>query len=100
MIICIAGRRKGRSLLLEEGALEWLTSNSHIESASTQRHIELALCHLAQNGKAYTDFTCLSLSRACPAYIKSLCGWDMTYMHTSSYLLQRQTRLISKEREA
>ncbi|KAJ0246977.1 Kinesin-like protein KIN-UC [Hirschfeldia incana] len=50
------GRRKGRSLLLEEGALEWLTSNSHIESASTQRHIELALCHLAQNEENANDF--------------------------------------------
>ncbi|KAJ4895845.1 Armadillo/beta-catenin repeat family protein / kinesin motor family protein [Raphanus sativus] len=50
------GRRKGRSLLLEEGALEWLTSNSHIESASTQRHIELALCHLAQNEANANDF--------------------------------------------
>ncbi|XP_009116178.1 kinesin-like protein KIN-UC isoform X1 [Brassica rapa] len=50
------GRRKGRSLLLEEGALEWLTSNSHIESASTQRHIELALCHLAQNEANAIDF--------------------------------------------
>ncbi|XP_024013548.1 kinesin-like protein KIN-UC isoform X2 [Eutrema salsugineum] len=50
------GRRKGRSLLLEEGALEWLTSNSHIDSASTQRHIELALCHLAQNEENANDF--------------------------------------------
>uniref|UniRef100_A0A0D3DT57 Protein ARMADILLO REPEAT KINESIN1 n=1 Tax=Brassica oleracea var. oleracea TaxID=109376 RepID=A0A0D3DT57_BRAOL len=50
------GRRKGRSLLLEEGSLEWLTSNSHIESASTQRHIELALCHLAQNEANAIDF--------------------------------------------
>ncbi|CAH2064098.1 unnamed protein product [Thlaspi arvense] len=50
------GRRKGRSLLLEEGALEWLTSNSHIDSASTQRHIELALCHLAQNEENASDF--------------------------------------------
>ncbi|XP_010555807.1 PREDICTED: kinesin-like protein KIN-UC isoform X2 [Tarenaya hassleriana] len=50
------GRRKGRSLLLEEGALEWLTSNSHIDSASSQRHIELALCHLAQNEDNAKDF--------------------------------------------
>lgn len=57
-MLCVAGRRKGRSLLLEEGALEWLASNSHIDSASTQRHIELALCHLAQNGKAsFCHFT-------------------------------------------
>ncbi|CAA7039629.1 unnamed protein product [Microthlaspi erraticum] len=52
----LQGRRKGRSLLLEEGVLEWLTSNSHIDSASTQRHIELALCHLAQNEENANDF--------------------------------------------
>jgi myosin heavy subunit len=59
------GRRKGRSLLLEEGVLEWLTSNSHIDSASTQRHIELALCHLAQNGRPH--FVILLSRRACSA---------------------------------
>lgn len=46
-----AGRKKGRSLLMEDGALTWLINNSHTTSASTRRHIELALCHLAQNGK-------------------------------------------------
>lgn len=46
-----AGRKKGRSLLMEDGALTWLINNSHTSSASTRRHIELALCHLAQNGK-------------------------------------------------
>lgn len=47
----IAGHRKGRSLLIEDAVLEWLISNSNIASTSTRRHIELALCHLAQNGK-------------------------------------------------
>ncbi|WOG88003.1 hypothetical protein DCAR_0207236 [Daucus carota subsp. sativus] len=43
------GLRKGRSLLIEDAVLEWLISNSNIASTSTRRHIELALCHLAQN---------------------------------------------------
>lgn len=50
-ILCITGRRKCRSRLMEEGILEWLTSNSHIDSASIQHNIHLALCRLAQNGK-------------------------------------------------
>lgn len=45
------GHRKGRSLLIEDGALTWLISNCNTAaSAATRRHIELALCHLAQNG--------------------------------------------------
>ncbi|KAF3434013.1 hypothetical protein FNV43_RR25116 [Rhamnella rubrinervis] len=50
------GHRKGRSLLMEDGALDWLISNSNTTSTSTQRHIELALCHLAQNEDNADDF--------------------------------------------
>ncbi|CAH8385935.1 unnamed protein product [Eruca vesicaria subsp. sativa] len=50
------GRRKGRSRLMEEGILEWLTSNSHIDSASIQNNIDLALCRLAQNEENDNDF--------------------------------------------
>lgn len=44
------GHHKGKSVLIEEGALYWMITNSSTYSASTRRHIELALCHLAQNG--------------------------------------------------
>ncbi|KAG8073508.1 hypothetical protein GUJ93_ZPchr0006g42140 [Zizania palustris] len=43
------GHRKGRSLLIEDGVLNWMVANSSALSASTRRHIELAFCHLAQN---------------------------------------------------
>ncbi|XP_050250048.1 kinesin-like protein KIN-UC isoform X3 [Quercus robur] len=45
----IQGHRIGRSLLIDDGALTWLIANSNTNSASTRRHVELALCHLAQN---------------------------------------------------
>ncbi|KAK9158587.1 hypothetical protein Scep_005161 [Stephania cephalantha] len=51
----IQGYRKGRSLLIEDGALSWLVANSVLPSTSTQRHIDLALCHLAQNGDNAED---------------------------------------------
>lgn len=48
--ISYSGHRTGRSLLMEDGALAWLIVNSKTASESTRRHMELALCHLAQNG--------------------------------------------------
>ncbi|XP_052184340.1 kinesin-like protein KIN-UC isoform X3 [Diospyros lotus] len=45
----IQGHRRGRSVLVEDGMLTWLIANSNTASASSRRHIELALCHLAQN---------------------------------------------------
>ena len=50
MVSNCAGHKKGRSLLMDDGVLTWLLANSNIASISTRRHIELALCHLAQNG--------------------------------------------------
>ncbi|CAL9094796.1 unnamed protein product [Musa textilis] len=49
VIVCSKGHRKGRSLLIEDGVLNWMATNSATFSASTRRHIELSLCHLAQN---------------------------------------------------
>ncbi|KAL0922159.1 hypothetical protein M5K25_006124 [Dendrobium thyrsiflorum] len=43
------GHWKGRSLLIEDGALDWLVANCTTFVDSTRHHIELALCHLAQN---------------------------------------------------
>lgn len=37
-----------------DGALSCIIANSTAFSTSTRRHIELALCHLAQNGTELT----------------------------------------------
>ncbi|KAM4104967.1 hypothetical protein ACJW30_06G198200 [Castanea mollissima] len=43
------GIKNGRSLLIEDGALPWIVQNANNEAAPIRRHIELALCHLAQH---------------------------------------------------
>lgn len=43
------GMNSGRSLLIEDGALPWIIQNANNEVAPVRRHIELALCHLAQH---------------------------------------------------
>ncbi|KAK9020876.1 hypothetical protein V6N11_010888 [Hibiscus sabdariffa] len=43
------GSKTGRSLLIEDGALPWIVQNANSDSSPIRRHIELALCHLAQN---------------------------------------------------
>lgn len=43
------GQRKGRSMLIDDGALPWIVSNASSEASPIRRHIELALCHLAQH---------------------------------------------------
>lgn len=42
------GSKRGRSLLIDEGALPWIVANASNEASPIRRHIELALCHLAQ----------------------------------------------------
>lgn len=43
------GIKTGRSVLIEDGALPWIVQNANNEAAPIRRHIELALCHLAQH---------------------------------------------------
>ncbi|KAJ9188432.1 hypothetical protein P3X46_003791 [Hevea brasiliensis] len=43
------GTKGGRSLLIEDGALPWIVQNANSEASPIRRHIELALCHLAQH---------------------------------------------------
>lgn len=46
-----AGKRKGKSLLIDDNVLNWILYRSKRAHGSTRRNIDLALCHLAQNGK-------------------------------------------------
>ncbi|XP_031113301.1 kinesin-like protein KIN-UB [Ipomoea triloba] len=43
------GIKLGRSLLIEDGALPWIVQNANNEASLIRRHVELALCHLAQH---------------------------------------------------
>ncbi|KAI4377888.1 hypothetical protein MLD38_015449 [Melastoma candidum] len=43
------GMKSGRSLLIDDGALPWIVQNASTEASAIRRHIELALCHLAQH---------------------------------------------------
>ncbi|XAR55008.1 Plus-end-directed kinesin ATPase [Bertholletia excelsa] len=43
------GTKSGKSLLIEDGALPWIVQNANNEASPIRRHIELALCHLAQH---------------------------------------------------
>ncbi|KAK6935274.1 Kinesin motor domain [Dillenia turbinata] len=43
------GTKSGKSLLIEDGALAWIVQNANNEASPIRRHIELALCHLAQH---------------------------------------------------
>ncbi|XBI34956.1 hypothetical protein VPH35_120705 [Triticum aestivum] len=53
------GNKVGRSLLVDDGALPWIVKNANNEAAPIRRHIELALCHLAQHG--YYSFSLTQL---------------------------------------
>ena len=44
------------SPLIEEGALSCVVQNAKTETAAIRRHIELALCHLAQHGKCVLTY--------------------------------------------
>ena len=46
----VVGYKTGRSLLIDDGALPWIVANANNDASPIRRHIELALCHLAQHG--------------------------------------------------
>ncbi|KAL5981789.1 hypothetical protein ACLOJK_015853 [Asimina triloba] len=50
------GQKRGRSFLIEDGVLAWVIANSSLPISATRRHVELALCHLAQNEDNAQDF--------------------------------------------
>lgn len=52
------GTKSGRSFLIEDGALPWIVQNANNEASSIRRHIELALCHLAQHGMYQVHCVC------------------------------------------
>ncbi|XP_007052030.2 PREDICTED: armadillo repeat-containing kinesin-like protein 2 isoform X1 [Theobroma cacao] len=52
------GIKSGRSLLIDDGALPWIVQNANNDSAPIRRHIELALCHLAQHEVNAKDMIC------------------------------------------
>ncbi|KAG0501805.1 hypothetical protein HPP92_001877 [Vanilla planifolia] len=52
------GRKTGRSFLIEDGALAWIVKNANNEASPIRRHIELALCHLAQHEVNAKDMIC------------------------------------------
>ncbi|XP_050151724.1 kinesin-like protein KIN-UA isoform X3 [Malus sylvestris] len=47
--LCGNGTKTGKSLLIEDGAVAWIVQNANNDAAPIKRHIELALCHLAQH---------------------------------------------------
>lgn len=49
--VSTTGIKTGRSSLIDDGALPWIVHNANNEASPIRRHIELALCHLAQHGK-------------------------------------------------
>ncbi|CAN0841727.1 Kinesin-like protein KIN-UA [Linum grandiflorum] len=80
------GTKTGRSLLIEDGALPWIVQNANNEAASVRRHIELALCHLAQHEVNAKDmisggavWEMVRISRECPREdIRSLAHRTLT----------------------
>ncbi|GJX12540.1 kinesin-like protein KIN-UB [Tanacetum coccineum] len=53
---CSKGNKNDRSLLIEDGALPWIVQNANNDASIIRRHIELALCHLAQHGKGLLPY--------------------------------------------
>ncbi|KAL2902237.1 Kinesin-like protein KIN-UA [Bienertia sinuspersici] len=69
----LQGYRNGKSLLIEDAALPWIVQNASNEASAIRRHIELALCHLAQHEANAKDmisegalWELVRISRDCP----------------------------------
>ncbi|CAI0417466.1 unnamed protein product, partial [Linum tenue] len=85
------------NLAAEDGALPWIVQNANNEAASVRRHIELALCHLAQheanardmiNGGAVWEM--VRISRDCPREdIRSLAHRTLTSSHSFQAEMRR-----------
>ncbi|KAH7281977.1 hypothetical protein KP509_35G006200 [Ceratopteris richardii] len=94
------GQRNGKSLLIKDGALPWIISNATTDSSQVRRHIELALCHLAQhevNAKDFVDagglWELIRISRECSREdIRSLARRTLTSSPTFQAELRRVQR--------
>lgn len=86
-----SGHWRGRSLLMEDGGLSWLVANLKTASVSTRRHLELAICHLAQNGKGSIFLTWLE----CNIWAKMRTRRARKQCNFAPWFLQRTTRGIS-----
>ncbi|KAK8685023.1 hypothetical protein V6N13_041034 [Hibiscus sabdariffa] len=92
------GNKTGRSLLIEDGALLWIVQNAINEASPIRRHIELALCHLAQHEVNAKDmitggalWELVRISRDCSREdIKNLAHRTLTSSPTFLAELRRQ----------
>lgn len=85
----ISGHWRGRSLLMEDGVLSWLVANLNTASTSTRRHLELALCHLAQNGKDFRFFFVFIFMISSERLRKA-------QQYTSNYYMIIDTRILNQ----
>ncbi|KAM0009667.1 putative plus-end-directed kinesin ATPase [Helianthus debilis subsp. tardiflorus] len=91
------GNKNNRSLLIEDGALPWIVQNANNEASIIRRHIELALCHLAQHEVNAKDMVSggalwelVRISRDCSREdIRALARRTLTSSQTFSSELRR-----------
>ncbi|KAL8238469.1 hypothetical protein R6Q59_015036 [Mikania micrantha] len=91
------GSKNNRSLLIEDGALPWIVQNANNDASIIRRHIELALCHLAQHEVNAKDMVSggalwelVRISRDCSREdIRALARRTLTSSQTFSSELRR-----------
>ncbi|KAK9068267.1 hypothetical protein SSX86_012378 [Deinandra increscens subsp. villosa] len=91
------GNKNNRSLLIEDGALPWIVQNANNDASIIRRHIELALCHLAQHEVNAKDMVSggalwelVRISRDCSREdIRALARRTLTSSQTFSSELRR-----------